>query len=396
MGFYLTRNRQMTDKAFIWALLICMIPVWSRSQDSAQHTHGAVEFKGQLSAYTHLNLSNDLPWWSGGRYIPQVNYEFELEHEQKIDFEASANIYGNMGLLPFDSSGFNGDLKPYRIWARYSTRQFELRAGLQKINFGSASILRPLMWFDQIDPRDPLQLTDGVWGILARYYFLNNANIWLWGLYGNDRLKGWETFPSQGKRPEFGGRFQSPVPRGEAAISYHHRTADCSLVSNGASSLNKVPENRFGLDAKFDVVVGVWLEASWSNYNDDLGSYSNQEIVNLGVDYTFGLGNGLTVVLEQLVASFDEKPFAFSNTLTFSLLNVSYPIGMFDYLNAIVYYDWTNNRIYNFLNWQKQFNRFTFYLMGYINPKEYQIPTQGTDEILYAGSGIQVMLVFNH
>jgi hypothetical protein len=386
----------MNRRLLIWFILIPLHLLQASGQDSARHTAGQLEFKGQLSAYTHLNLGNELPWWSGGRYIPQLNYELELEKERKIDFEASANLYGNMGLLPFDSSGFNGDLKPYRIWARYSTRQFELRAGLQKINFGSASILRPLMWFDQIDPRDPLQLTDGVWGILARYYFLNNANIWLWGLYGNDNLKGWETFPSLGNRPEFGGRFQSPVPRGEAAFSYHRRTADCSLVQNGATDLNKVPENRFGLDAKFDVVVGVWMEASWSNYHGDLGSYSNQEIVNLGIDYTFGLGNGLTVIFEQLFASFDEKPFAFSDPLTFSLLNVSYPIGMFDYLNAIIYYDWTNNRIYNFLNWQKQFNKFTFYLMGYINPKDYRIPTQGTDEILYAGNGIQVMLVFNH
>jgi hypothetical protein len=69
---------------------------------------------------------------------------------------------------------------------------------------------------------------------------------------------------------------------------------------------------------------------------------------------------------------------------------------MFDSVNAIVYYDWTNNRIYNFLNWQKQFNKFTFYLMGYLNPKDYQIPTQDFEEVLYAGNGIQVMLVFNH
>jgi len=56
------------------------------------------------------------------------------------------------------------------MWIRLSTKQFELRAGLQKINFGSATLLRPLMWFDKIDPRDPLQLTDGVYALLARYY----------------------------------------------------------------------------------------------------------------------------------------------------------------------------------------------------------------------------------
>ena len=87
-------------------------------------------------------------------------------------------------------------------------------------------MLRPLMWFDKIDPRDPLQLTDGVWGLLARYYFLNNANIWLWGLYGNEKPKTWEIGKTNQHYPEFGGRFQSPVPKGEAAVSYHFRMAD--------------------------------------------------------------------------------------------------------------------------------------------------------------------------
>lgn len=35
------------------------------------------------------------------------------------------------------------------------------------------------MRFDQVDPRDPLKLTDGVRGLLGRYCFLNNADIWL-------------------------------------------------------------------------------------------------------------------------------------------------------------------------------------------------------------------------
>ena len=45
-----------------------------------------------------------------------------------------------------------------------------------------------------------------------RYYFQNNANAWLWMLMGNDETKGWETIPSDGKIPEFGGRMQLPVP----------------------------------------------------------------------------------------------------------------------------------------------------------------------------------------
>ena len=38
--------------------------------------------------------------------------------------------------------------------------------------------------------------------------------------------EGGKLFRSNKNIPEFGGRIQIPVPRGEAAFSYHHRTAD--------------------------------------------------------------------------------------------------------------------------------------------------------------------------
>lgn len=63
----------------------------------------------------------------------------------------------------------------FRFSGQLSGRVSELRLGLQKINFGSAQLFRPLMWFDKMDPRDPLQMTDGVWGALYRYYFRNNG-----------------------------------------------------------------------------------------------------------------------------------------------------------------------------------------------------------------------------
>jgi len=268
--------------------------------------------------------------------------------------------------------------------------------GLQKINFGSASLLKPLMWFDQIDPRDPLKLTDGVWSALARYYFLNNANIWLWTLYGNKNLKGWEMLKTNQNYPEIGGRFQTPVPRGEAGISYHYRIAESRDFPTTEFQYDKVPENRIGLDAKFDYIVGLWFEASWVNKSKDMGIYTNQEIFNIGTDYTFGLGNGLSVIFEQLLAASDKKAFTFDQTTTFSMLNMNYNIGLFDNISAIIYYDCMNNKVYNFVNWQKQFNKWSLYLMGYANPKDYNIPTQGADESLYGGLGVQLMFVYNH
>ncbi len=353
-------------------------------------------FKGQLSAWTLYNGGLDLPIHMGGRYIPQLNYEVKMPDDKQIDFEASANISGNFGFKPFDTISSYGTIKPYRLWGRYSTRQLEVRVGLQKINFGSANLLRPLMWFDEVDPRDPLNLTDGVWGVLARYYFLNNANLWLWSLYGNEDPRGWDFAGTNQGIPEFGGRFQSPIPAGEAALSYHYRISDTRGVNAALPDYAKVKENRIGFDARFDLVVGFWLEASWINSNEDLGVFTNQELINIGVDYTFGVGSGLYVIFEQLLVAYDQKAFQFQNTTNFSLASVSYPIGLFDNISGIIYYDWENNNIYNFINWERTFKHLTMYLMAYWNPDDYRIPTQESTQNLYAGRGIQLMLVFNH
>ena len=370
-------------------LFLLLLPDPCLAQDS-------LIMKGQASGWMNYNGGNELPVYTGIRYIPQLNYSTPLKKDRQLDFEASVNINGSAGFNPFDTLKVAGRVKAYRLWVRYSSQQFELRAGLQKINFGSATILRPLMWFDQVDTRDPLKLTDGVWGVLGRYYFLNNANIWIWGLYGNKNPRGWEPAGTSNHYPEIGGRVQLPVSVGEMGVSYNYRIADTRKLEGIVPSFSEVPENRIGFDIKLDMVVGIWFEGSWANKNKDLGIFTNQEILNAGTDYTFGIGNGLYVIYEQLLAANGEEPFNFQNTASFSLLSLSYPIGLFDNLSGIVYYDWKNRKSYNFLNWQKQFNNLTLYVMGYWNPEIYNIPSQGEGQNFFAGRGIQIMLVYNH
>ncbi len=211
----------------ITMFLVCWLVTLLRAQDT-------LTFRGQLSAWGALNGDNELPVWLGGRYISQANYEVKAGRSL-LDAEASLNLGGSLGMSPFDTITSEGKLKPYRAWVRFSGRQFEARVGLQKINFGSASMLRPLMWFDQLDPRDPLQLTDGVWGFLGRVYFLNNANIWVWGLSGNKGLKTWEQGTTSHQIPESGGRLQLPALSGEAALTYHFRRGGCGYARIGAS-----------------------------------------------------------------------------------------------------------------------------------------------------------------
>ncbi len=357
----------------------------------AGQNRDTLKFKGQLSALGNYNLSHK-NLMLGARYIPELNYQKFLKSGQSLNLEVSGNLYGTI----LDQQS-DGDIKPYRAWIRYATPQFELRAGLQKINFGSATLLRPLMWFDQMDPRDPLQLTDGVWGLLGRYYFLNNANIWIWGLYGNKDPKGWEAFGSHPRYPEFGGRIQIPVGIGEAGISLHHRRAKVeSLFDVLPFDFEMYQENRVGVDAKIDWIVGLWVEGSWVNSSKNLGLLTNQTLLNVGCDYTFGVGNGILAVYEHLLVSSDVKPFDFASPFQLSLLSVSYPVSLFDNISTMFYYSWNSNDVYSFLSWQRTYNKLSFHLMAYWNPETFNLPQQNLGSNIFGGKGIQAMLVFNH
>jgi hypothetical protein len=383
-------------KLLIILVLLGVVHAQASARDSTATVQKNLLFQGQISSWAHDNPDNPYPLYLGVRYIPQLNFELQYPEKRLLDFEASANMYGDVGIHFFDSMHADGNISPYRIWARYSTKQFEARIGLQKIDFGTATMLRALRWFDQVDPRDPLRLTEGVWAGLTRYYFLNNMNLWFWALYGNEGIKGLEVIATNTTIPEFGGRFQMPVPRGEAGISYHHREADSRDFEGAIPSYSQIPENRIGLDAKWDMIVGLWVEAVWVNKNMDMGVLTNQEALTVGTDYTFGIGSGLNVVLEHMMIASDENAFEFGNSSNLTAASFMYPIGMFDNFSAIFYYDWASNSLYNFVNWYRQFDRTTLYVMGYVNPDNEPLLTAGATENLYSGYGVQVMFVFNH
>lgn len=360
----------------------------------------SLAFSGQASLWTLINQDDNFPLWLGARYLPQVDYTIYPGGSHKLDFELALNINGTSAINPFSEIDFQSSVKLYRTWVRYSTNQLEVRLGLQKINFGSASMLRPLMWFDRLDPRDPLQLTDGVWGLLGRYYFLNNVNVWVWGLYGNERPSVWEVVKTNVKVPEFGGRVQMPVPRGEVALSFHKRSADIKYLGDLLQihewNDSRVPEYKFGLDGKWDLIAGLWFEASYTKKDQDVDIFTNQHLLNLGADYTFGIGNGLNVVAEHLYQSLDAEAFEFRNSINFSGLSLNYPLGIDDNLSTILYYDWLRKNTYSFISWKKELGNFSFYTMVFINPELNILPLSRDANNLMGGKGIQLMVVYNH
>lgn len=219
------------------------------------------EFRGQLSGWTAASRAGSSNFQLGLRYIPTLSLTKSFANSYGLDAEISVNTYAAATGPGMGHLGTRGKVSPYRMWLRFSTPQFEARIGLQKISFGSAMLLRPLMWFDGLDPNDPLQLTTGVYGLLLRYTFLNNANVWAWGLYGNDDLKGWETTPTQKRTPEYGGRFQFPLFKGEMALSYHHRRIDPGEAFFLKSRSNPLRYQKTGSPSTGN---GIWVSASGS------------------------------------------------------------------------------------------------------------------------------------
>lgn len=354
--------------------------------------------EGQASGWLTSKPEKSPLSQAGLRYIPQLMLQARFAEGWNLDLEVAVNAYATVDLGKSQRPRYDATIKPYRGWLRVSTPEFEARIGLQKMSFGSATMLRPLMWFDAIDPRDPLQLTDGVYALLLRYYFQNNANIWLWGLYGNDDRKGWEKAPTRDGGLEIGGRIQTLLWSGELAASYHHRKSDLSRLMplSNSPSESSVNEDRFGLDGKWDIGPGIWFESVIIHQETILEVVRYQRQHTIGADYQFNIGSGLTVTTEYLRTESAKELFGEGPGLSFSALSLNYPLGIVDRLSGIVYYDWRNSQWYRMLTWQRAYDDWTIFFQGYWNPDVILLyQNQGTGNP-FAGTGIRLMVVFNH
>jgi hypothetical protein len=352
--------------------------------------------QGQLINRVTINPEKPFESQVGVQYFPSLLFNKDLNDTYSFNWEFTLNMYSTL-LLADESTDLDAKIKPYRGWVSFSGNQLDLRLGLHKINFGSASLLRPLMWFDKIDPRDPLQMTDGVHAILGRYYFLNNANIWFWFLYGNDDTKGWEIFPSDMEKPEIGGRIQLPFLTGEIAGTYHYREGVFDgTFADTLSNRTGFSENRYAIDGKFDLEIGLWFEAALIHQNLDFTKQQFQRLINVGADYTFGIGNGLNVIAEYFTYQQAESVFGNGDGIEFGAMSLSYPLNIINNLQAIVYYDFTNNDFYRFVNFSWTYDNWIIYIMGFWNPDNFQIYQNVGDANIFGGYGAQLMLVYNN
>ncbi|HDR04360.1 MAG TPA: hypothetical protein ENN84_03845 [Candidatus Marinimicrobia bacterium] len=280
-------------------------------------------------------------WTADMEFRLQANYDFTVTDKEKKSAE---------------------DMEIYRGWLRFYSPFSEFRIGYQQLNFGSGRYGRALNWFDNINYLDPQKMTAGVWGARMQLFYHNNANLWLWSLYGNENIRD-QSWDIQKDKPEFGGRLQVPIFNGEMGFTGHYREVE--------KELNTGIERRIGLDGVWDPIIGIWFESSLASL--DIPEYGwNNEWLRwnhvTGLDYTFGIGNGLNIAIEGTISGKKSNPSEWNSFhKAWSLhhqyrLYASYLFSILDqiYLSAILSED--SDFVSGGLAWVRSTDDWTIYL----------------------------------
>ena len=374
-------------RIFTNVVLIAMLP------NSVLYASDNVDYKGQLSGeYVGIYNAHTTQNYLGLRYIPDLTLRKNLSPEKVWDGNISANTYTSY--QSHSDENYDSSAKIYRLNTRYETAQSEIQVGLQHINFGPAVLLRSLRWFDQVSPTDPLKLTQGVKGIRYRYFMMNNANLWLWTLYGNSEPKGYERIASKDNTPEVGARYQFPLSSGEMGLSFHVRKTE-KMGFTGDFVGRDLVEKRFALDGKWDIGPGVWFE--YVTINQGAAERDNNwlSMLSLGSDYTFDYGNGIYTLLEHMISAQSENVTGWDDQVQTSAFQMSYPVNILDAVSLLVFYSWQQQQVFQYARWSRTYDNWAINLSVFLSSRE-DYPVAGATATGMLGDGVQLMIIYNH
>ena len=170
-------------------------------------------------------------------------------------------------------------------------------------------------------------------------------------------------------------------------------------MADGDREAAVTQEGRYGLDGKWDVGIGLWFEGVITDQTRTDIDRPDQRALNVGADYTFPIGNGLHVLGEYFVLEQSSGIFGEGEGASLGAASLRYPIGLLDSLSAIFYLDAARHDTYRFITWQRSYDRWQFYMMGFWNPDQraiYQGQVTDAGQSYFTGRGVQIMAVFNH
>lgn len=272
---------------------------------------------------------------------PELDWHVAFSDQIGIKLLASARS----SVYPINPSSMNTQL--YRIWSSVNLKGYNLSLGLQRLNFGTADLIRPLQWFDGLNPLDDREETEAVRAVVINLPLGQNGSLKGWGIYSSNRLKGNEIYPSQTQKIEPGGRLELPLGNLNSAISYHYRQAL-------SGSDRELEEHRLGIDLRWDGLIGAWLESSSSTYLDTSSQEDEYQVsISLGSDYTIEWGNGIYLRQETGSNHIGNNLSELRNQNLGSALLLSYPLGLLDKIQALTYYDWNRGKTKLFVQYSR-------------------------------------------
>ncbi|NOZ73969.1 MAG: hypothetical protein GXO90_01125 [FCB group bacterium] len=277
----------------------------------------------------------------------------------------------------------------YRAQFRIGGSSWDGRVGLQQLNFGPGRYLRSLQWFDTLDPRDPLQLSNGVWGLRIKKYFQNSA-LQFWALDNTPVHRGFEWISGADQAPEWGGRYLLSS-HGDWGLTFHSRNIHIpSELGNGTSEDGS--EWRVALDGVWDVGPGIWFEGVSVSRNLQQNPDWNQErFITIGADYTIPLANGITVSGEYFSTSLGDLTNPI-HTTNLAAAEIRSSINISDQISWILFSNWQNGWQVSTISWQRILDSWIIYCGWIIQSGSQSINIPG----LGSGGGFTLLLVFNH
>ena len=106
----------ITKRIYGW-LILSAFYVLCFSQSDVQKS---LRFNGQIVGWANVQMDNPVFWQPGARFVPSLTWKQSITSNTTVDAEASLNIYGNADFRNFKTDTLNGQIKPYRVWLRYS------------------------------------------------------------------------------------------------------------------------------------------------------------------------------------------------------------------------------------------------------------------------------------
>jgi len=264
------------------------------------------------------------------------------------------NYYGEISFI--GEEGADPELDLYRGYLEYYIGKSTIYGGRQTITWGHAYLFNLSDVFNEIDIEEPRSEKRGVDSLRARYNITDMSRLEVVG------------FETDGKKENFAGRYTFLWDDMEVMMNYFNMAE----VSPFTQELEK--NEHYVLEAKGDMIVGIWGQLSYNRYeNDDLST------IVTGLDYNFDIYNKSLYVAAEGI--YNEIGSGFY--LTYNLqINESFEFyqgylfaGDGRYINSTV------NYIYNdYLNFELAYNFYhKFEGYGYLSSSEKELQ----DEVVF-------------